>query len=132
MRSYVRLMVLFASSLGCACAGDSLARAEEGLVRQLATVTRLPDYPVRSIANQSTGVAVASIRIDSKGHVGEVSVLQAPDPDISQAVVASVKQWRFKPDPKGATVLGKLTFYYVIRGREARVLNPSEMASAIQ
>lgn len=91
----------------------------------------MPAFPEESKRNKTAGVAVAFLHIDDKSHVEKVEILEAPDSFIDSfikdAVINAVKQWAFKPTHfrgEPIKVQGKLTFYYVINNKEARVENP--------
>lgn len=93
--------------------------------------TVMPTYPAESLRLGHQGVAVAEVRVSGQGRLLDERVLQAPDKAIGEAVAYALKQWRFrsahgsKGQPKVA--LSKLTFYFVIRGGDGVVLNPSQM-----
>jgi hypothetical protein len=67
-------------------------------VRPLRLVSRtepkLPDLP--EWRNRS-GSMYAQLRVGPDGSVGDVQVLQHFEPKIEEAIVASMKQWRFEP-----------------------------------
>lgn len=86
-----------------------------------------PAYPKESQKGKATGVAVVQLDIDDKGEVTEVEVLEAPDSFIRTAVTDACRLWTFRPTTvqgESVHVRGKLTFYYVLDSKGARVENP--------
>lgn len=103
---------------------QSTLRVSESTLRKAAIKTVMPSFPEESRKHKKTGIAVAFLHIDEKGNVGKVDTLDAPDPLIKEAVVSAIKQWVFKPTHfrgEPVKVQGKLTFYYIIDGKGARV-----------
>ncbi|HKY04492.1 MAG TPA: energy transducer TonB [Blastocatellia bacterium] len=112
-------------------AASSLAqlRLHEISLRKRATRQVLPQYPEVSKKSGAKGVTVSMLDIDEEGNVAGVDVLEAPDSPIRAAVADAVKLWKFKPatvNGKPVRLRGKLTFYYVIEGGNARVENPKQ------
>jgi TonB family protein len=105
----------------------TLVRIPEVVVRKLATRTVLPIYPAGSRNRGVKGIAVAEVNVNEKGIVTDVEILEVPDSEIGQAVIAAVKSWKFDPavvDDKAMPFVGKLTFYFVNSQGQARVENP--------
>lgn len=103
------------------------SKLHERDVRRFAVKTVLPPYPEEAKKARAQGVAVAELEITTKGDVTSVRLLESPHPSIEEAVSNAVMQWKFKVDvPADAPqcVKGKLTFYFVIEGNNARVKNP--------
>jgi TonB family protein len=132
--SCVRVLsaVLLLSSLYAATAArvqEDFAIVPEGVLRRLAKKTVLPDYPEASKKRGTTGRAVVQLDVDKEGRLTKTFVLESPDDDIRQAVTDAVSHWEFNPasagdEHKPVRIRGKLTFYFVIEGRNARVQNP--------
>jgi len=63
-------------------------------------------------------VTVAQIRLDEKGEISSVEILQAPHKSIARATAEAVRNWAFyfdsKKDEKPICISGKLTFYFVL------------------
>ncbi len=55
-----------------------------------------PEYPVNARRAGIQGAVVLDIRIDSEGAVQNVGLVSGP-PELVQASIDAVKQWRFKP-----------------------------------
>lgn len=102
-------------------------RIHETALRKRAIRVVMPDYPKESQKRGAKGIAVVQLEINEEGSVTESEVLEAPDTAIKEAVISAVKQWQFKPATANGVatrIRSKLTFYYVIDGRNARVENP--------
>jgi len=88
-------------------------------LREHAIKSDLPVFPDDAIRDKKTGVAVAIVEVDTAGRVSEVTVLEAPAPSIEEALVRTLKLWRFKPfqleNGTPTRVRSKLTFYFVIQ-----------------
>jgi len=104
-------------------------KLSERSLRSRAVNIVMPGYPEESKKRGAKGVAVAQLEVDERGDVTQVDILEAPDGQIKGAITEAVNQWKFKPTTVGGQpvrVQGKLTFYYVIEGGDARVENPKE------
>ncbi len=103
-------------------------------IRGFAESTVLPLYPESSKRAHETGVAVAQIRLDQKRRLQQVDVLEAPSDAIKAAVIEALQKWRFRAasdDPPGtnlagATLTGKVTFYFYVSGDRYVVAGPKE------
>lgn len=61
--------------------------------------------------NRKAGVVIVETVIDEKGSVQSVRTLKGLDPEIDAAVLANVRQWKFKP----GTIAGKpVPVYYTL------------------
>lgn len=119
-------MCLATTNLTTAQNSRTVRVGEDGL-RKSAYKIIMPDFPEQSKKRNAHGVAVVQLEYDGNGDVTRVKALQTPDSDIERAVVAAVQRWKFRPSTIGGVPLkvrGKLTFYYVIDRRGARVNNP--------
>jgi TonB family protein len=101
--------------------------AREASIRDYAVRKVLPAFPAEAANASVSGVAVAKVRIDEKGTLSSVEILQAPHPSIAQATMDAVKQWQFKfyeNDVAPECFNSKLTFYFVIEDGKAFVRDP--------
>jgi TonB family protein len=123
--------------LSCVCLKQSAAASlqedfaivPEAVLRNLAKTSVMPGYPEGSKKRGSQGRVVAQVDLDKGGHITEVLVLESPDEEIKGAVIEAIKQWQFSSayvgeEKRPARIRGKLTFYFVIEGGDARVRNP--------
>jgi TonB family protein len=104
----------------------------ESSIRRVARHKTMPTYPPPSLSQKHSGVAVAAIATDENGRVSTVSLLQAPDDAIGEAVRTALLQWEIDPvTVSGRTerfgVQGKVTFYFRLDGPRGRVFNPDEI-----
>jgi TonB family protein len=88
----------------------------------------MPIFPEEAIKANAQGVTVAQIRLDEKGELSSVQILQAPHESIARATAAAVRQWAFYFDlsKEGEPIClkGKLTFYFVIENGRPYVRDP--------
>ncbi len=63
-----------------------------------------PVYPEDARQRRITGLVRLQAQIRKDGSVGNVTVLESPDPSLSEAAAQSVKQWRYKPPVDAAGV----------------------------
>ena len=81
----------------------------------------LPEFPgyVRATGN-GRGIVTAAIGRDPEGRVTDVLVLDSTHALLSQAVIAAVKEWRFKlpanPSPRGKEVHPIVRFVFGSKG----------------
>jgi TonB family protein len=106
-------------------------RVGEDGMRKSASKTVMPSYPEEAIKKRQQGVAVVELVYDANGDVIKTYVLEAPSKSIGDAVVISLKQWKFVPSKKQdgtpVSVRGKLTFYFEIDNKSnGRVQNPKQ------
>lgn len=107
----------------------------ETYLRKRATKTILPGFPEQAKKRGAKGVVVAQVNVNEQGEVAQVTVLEAPDPLIKEAVVKALERWRFDPPTIGGKpvrIRGKLTFYYVIERGKGRVDNPRQFNQVIK
>lgn len=69
----------------------SLASAEDGLVHRVE-----PQYPEQARQQGIQGAVVLEVQIGGEGAVQDVKVVSGP-PELAQASIDAVKQWRFNP-----------------------------------
>lgn len=101
--------------------------AREASIRDFAVRKVLPAFPSDAASANVSGVAVAKVRIDEKGTLTSVEILEAPHPSIAQATIDAIKQWQFKFNENEAEpecFNSKLTFYFVIEDGKASVKDP--------
>ena len=90
----------------------------------------MPVYPEGARSRGERGVAVAEAKLDEKGSLIDVQILEAPSTEIGNAVQDAVRQCVFEP---GSTadgplqITGKLTFYFVIENGSGSVRNPKKI-----
>ncbi|MBA3240471.1 MAG: energy transducer TonB [Acidobacteria bacterium] len=110
--------------------GEVVIQVGEDGMRKSAEKTVMPVYPKETIKKAQQGIAVIEAQYNGKGAVTDAVVLEAASPDIGQAVIDAVKQWKFKSsslDGKPISVRGKLTFYFVLdKDKKGRVENPKQ------
>lgn len=114
------LLLLLTTALAAA-----QSRRAEGAFRQGATEQVAPVFPATSLARKSQGIVVLLVTAEPAGHVGNVSILEAPDAEIGAAARMAALRWRFSPSSR--TVQSKLTFYFVIDNGRGVVRNPEQM-----
>ncbi len=56
-----------------------------------------PKYPAIESMRNRTGIVLTQVRVEPDGSVGGVIVLQKVRPEIDDAAVEALKQWRFEP-----------------------------------
>jgi TonB family protein len=109
---------------------EVVVRVGEDGMRKSAEKTVMPVYPAQTIKKAQQGIAMIEAQYNGKGEVTETIVVEAAAPEIGQAALEAVKQWKFKPsslDGKPISVRGKLTFYFVIdKNKQGRVENPKQ------
>jgi TonB family protein len=86
----------------------------------------MPIYPDDAPPSSVTGVVVR-IRIETnpEGDVVRLKVKPGTDPVLRKAVVAAVRQWKFKPcygvDGLAVSVFTRLTFHFIVSKGEPQV-----------
>ena len=103
------------------------ANVTEATLRKYIAKSELPLFPRESAKRKTEGVAVTVIDVNAEGKVVAVSVLEAPDDRISQAVERSLRRWKFNAPTIGGrpvAIRGKLTFYFVFDDGKAVVRSP--------
>ena len=101
--------------------------AREASIRDHAVRKVLPVFPSEAAQANVSGVTVAKVRIDDKGVLTSIEIIQAPHPAIAQATIEAVKQWEFKFYENKAMpecFNSKLTFYFFIEDGKAFVTDP--------
>lgn len=109
--SVERKLVLLASSNQPSVSVTSTANAPEkpqvlgpgqlrigGKVMQSKLITKVqPVYPPSAKADRIQGTVLLDAVISKEGVPGELTVLQSPSDDLSQASLEAVRQWRYSP-----------------------------------
>lgn len=95
-----------------------LVKVGPGSLWRTATHKALPSYPPESLRNGVGGVAVAEVRVSVSGDAESITVLEAPDDHIAEAVKQAVGDWSFAApriagSDEDTRALGKLVFYFV-------------------
>ena len=79
----------------------------------------LPQYPESAVKEKITGVVVLELMVDTEGKPSDLKVLESPDPRLTEAAVAAVKQWKFaparKPDGTPVTVRSTLSLNFRLK-----------------
>jgi len=95
---------------GDASAGDGEVRKVGGDVKEPVVVTRVPPvYPEEARKDRIQGKVVLEVVIDTKGNVTKAEAVESPDPLLSEAALAAVRQWTYAP----ATLEGKPVKVYL-------------------
>jgi len=90
--------------------GDGEVRKVGGDVKEPVVVTRVPPvYPEEARKNRIQGKVVLEVVIDTKGKVTKAETVESPDPLLSEAALAAVRQWTYAP----ATLEGKPVKVYL-------------------
>ena len=96
--------------------------------RRIAIRKVMPSFPEDAIKAEAQGVTVAKVRLDEKGEISSVEILQAPHESIARATTEAVANWAFyfdsKKEEKSICISGKLTFYFVIENGTPSVRDP--------
>ena len=106
-------------------------RLSESSMWAFASLKVMPDYPLASIAQGMTGVAVAVVRVEERGRVASVEMLQSPDNAIGDSVRRALRKWTFAPvtvtgSSTKTEVWGKVTFYFAITNGVPQVLGGAD------
>ncbi|HKS22558.1 MAG TPA: energy transducer TonB [Thermoanaerobaculia bacterium] len=77
-----------------------------------------PVYPESLLAQKIGGLIIVEVVIDEGGRVAAANVLHSPNPQLSDAVVAALRQWTFRPAMlHGKAVRSILNYTVVMRPR---------------
>lgn len=69
-----------------------------------------PDFPMASMRRLRKGEVEVKFEVGADGVVDVVTVMKSTSASLNAAAVDAVRQWRFKPTPKGHTALVDLAF----------------------
>ena len=69
-----------------------------------------PEFPIASMRRLRKGEVEVKFEVGPDGVVDVVTVMKTTNQSLNAAAVAAVKQWRFKPTPRGHTAMVDLAF----------------------
>ncbi|MDT4966526.1 MAG: Gram-negative bacterial TonB protein C-terminal [Acidobacteriota bacterium] len=100
-----------------------VALESEYRIRRRAIDVVLPEYPEEAKAVGAQGLVIVAVHFERDGTYDGMKVAMSPHPSITDAVDASLRQWRVMPVNKTGDyrLQGELRFRFVIEGREYRV-----------
>jgi TonB family protein len=98
---------------GAVTSGDNDVLKVGGDVKEPVELTRVqPTYPVEARKNGIQGIVKLDAVIDEKGVVTRVEPIESPDPSLTEAAIAAVRKWTYKPaTKKGKPVRVRLTVH---------------------
>lgn len=138
IKSTVCIVALSLSA--AACDADTVPeplQAHEAGLRRIAIEKPEPEYPLTSIEQRVSGVAVASVLIDVDGRTKRVEVLEAPDEQIAASLKKAIAQWRFPPpsiigSSEHFEMTGKLTYYFDVIDGKGVVSSPEARRNLVK
>jgi len=74
-----------------------------------------PHYPQSALDAGTSGIVIVETKISEKGNVDEARVVRGLSPELDEAAMEAVKQWKFKPatlDGKPVAVVFNLTINF--------------------
>jgi hypothetical protein len=89
-----------------------------------------PVYPFDALRHRRQGFVISAVHSDSSGETVDVKVLDATDASFAAAAVDALWRSRLPPvSPDGVPVesVGKVTWYFVIRGSNGLALLPQNV-----
>jgi TonB family protein len=92
------LAVLMALSLGTVTTFAAASSTKPAILTKV-----LPTYPVSCMQAGVEGRVVVEGLINARGEIIGVNAVKAPDPELANAAVAAVSQWKFAPATKDGT-----------------------------
>ena len=92
-------------------------------IRRRAIEPVLPEYPDEAKAVGAQGLVIVAVHYETDGKYDGMKVAMSPHPSITDAVDASLRQWRVMPVNRDGEyrLQGELRFRYVIEGGDYRV-----------
>jgi len=69
-----------------------------------------PEFPIATMRRLRKGEVEVKFEVGPDGVVDVVTVMKTTNQQLNAAAVAAVKQWRFKPTPRGHTAMVDLAF----------------------
>ncbi|MFL6629164.1 MAG: energy transducer TonB, partial [Vitreoscilla sp.] len=69
-----------------------------------------PEFPIAVMRRLRKGEVEVKFEVGPDGLVEVVTVMKTTSPQLNSAAVSAVKQWRFKPTPRGHTAMVALAF----------------------
>jgi len=74
-----------------------------------------PKYPKRARRMGWEGVVVLEFLVDAQGNVYDIKVVRSSGyPDLDQAAINALKQWKFAPKPGASAEEGRLTVKFTL------------------
>jgi protein TonB len=124
----IYLIVICAMALG-ADADPAKSEGAHGPSTGLAVLRNpSPGYPQKLMAKGIDGKVLIEATVDAEGKVSKAKVVESSDPAFSEAALAAVRQWVFKPAAKdGQAIPTKVKIPFSFRGmKPAPEKNASE------
>ncbi len=69
-----------------------------------------PEFPIATMRRLRKGEVEVKFEVGPDGVVDVVTVMKTTSASLNSAAVEAVRQWRFKPTPKGHTAMVELAF----------------------
>jgi len=69
-----------------------------------------PEFPVATMRRLRKGEVEVKFEVDADGTVSAVTVMKTTNSGLNAAALDAVRQWRFKPTPRGHTAMVELAF----------------------
>jgi TonB family protein len=69
-----------------------------------------PEFPIATMRRLRKGEVEVKFEVGADGAVAAVAVMKTTNPGLNAAAMAAVRQWRFKPTPRGHTAVVELAF----------------------
>jgi protein TonB len=69
-----------------------------------------PEFPVATMRRLRKGEVEVKFEVGADGAVAAVTVMKTTNPSLNAAAMEAVRQWRFKPTPRGHTAMVDLAF----------------------
>jgi periplasmic protein TonB len=79
-------------------AAEHVYGRKDGVEPPKITYSRYPEYPTRNSGKE--GTVVLSLVVGSNGLPREITVARSLAPDLDQAAIEAVKEWKFAPGTK--------------------------------
>lgn len=98
--AFLAAMLILSAGLALAQkdAGGEKGKLQKKDVTEPVLVSKVdPAYPAEAKADKVTGVVVLRVTINTEGVVSEAKAEKSPDSRLSEAAIAAVKQWKYKP-----------------------------------
>jgi TonB family protein len=115
---FLAVLVPFFYSLGTVAQTAGPVHVAPEVASALMEKKVLASYPQKASANGVEGTVVLNVLISDAGAVNEATVVSG-DPDLAQAAVDAIKQWKYKPytaDGKPTPVETQVRFGFHLKG----------------
>jgi protein TonB len=106
-RSYLGCLIIASLFLGACGSHDTPTtpppppaepvRVGGNVTEPVKTKNVQPAYPAEARQKRIQGIVILDVVVDATGHVGDIRVLQSPDPLLSDASIEAVRQWEYRP-----------------------------------